>query len=49
MGGQVMKAKSISLIAFFAIVLMVKAIFAAEIITVEDFKQDLVMISAAKC
>ena len=38
-----MKAKSISLISFFAIVLMSKAILAAEIITIEDFKQDLVM------
>ncbi len=38
-----MKARSISLISFFAIVLMAKASFAAEIITIEDFKQDLVM------
>lgn len=38
-----MKSKSISLISFFAMVLMAKAIFAAEIITVEDFKQELVM------
>ncbi len=38
-----MKAKSISLISFFAIMLMAKASFAAEIITIEDFKQDLVM------
>ena len=38
-----MKARSISLISFFAIMLMAKASFAAEIITIEDFKQDLVM------
>ncbi len=38
-----MKARSISLISFFAIMLMAKASFAAEIITIEDFKQELVM------
>ncbi len=38
-----MKAKSISLISFFAIMLMAKASFAAEIVTVEDFKQETVM------
>jgi len=38
-----MKAKSISLISFFAIMLMARASFAAEIITFEDFKQELVM------
>ena len=38
-----MKARSISLISFFAIMLMAKASFAAEIITFEDFKQELVM------
>ena len=38
-----MKARSISLISFFAIMLMARASFAAEIITFEDFKQELVM------